>query len=145
MVGVLGLEPRTSALSGLRSSQLSYTPEGAGVYLPGAKRQARARPGGASRADPRLPDHLLSDAPISDPLSVVRPQRSLASWRPRPAARCTASAGQSARNAMGPVAWRTARKNDTSHATSLSRGSWKETPGADLLSRREAVSSAPRA
>ena len=27
MVGVLGLEPRTSSLSETRSSQLSYTPE----------------------------------------------------------------------------------------------------------------------
>ena len=26
MVGVLGLEPRTSSLSGTRSNQLSYTP-----------------------------------------------------------------------------------------------------------------------
>lgn len=87
MVGVLGLEPRTSALSGLRSSQLSYTPEGAGVYPRSHVRQARARPG-----------------------------------RPEP-----------------PV------ENDTSRATVTSRGSWKETPGVDLLSRRKAVSSAPRA
>ena len=28
MVGVLGVEPRTSSLSGTRSNQLSYTPNG---------------------------------------------------------------------------------------------------------------------
>ena len=31
MVGVLGVEPRTSSLSGTRSNQLSYTPNGEGL------------------------------------------------------------------------------------------------------------------
>ena len=106
MVGVLGLEPRTSALSGLRSSQLSYTPEGAGVYLPGAKRQARARPGGASRADPRLPDHLLSDAPISDPLNAVCPatQAGELAATPSRAVHCICGAERTQRHGPGRLA-----------------------------------------
>ena len=32
MVGVLGVEPRTSSLSGTRSNQLSYTPNRASRY-----------------------------------------------------------------------------------------------------------------
>lgn len=138
MVGVLGLEPRTSALSGLRSSQLSYTPEGAGVYLHHVERQARASPGRARAGGSRRPVAAARLAPHAARGSV---QRRHAAWRrePWPALRALARGAGPAR-AQGEHG-----KNDTSHATSLSRGSWKETPGVDLLSRREAVSSAPRA
>ncbi len=53
MVGVPGLEPGTSALSGLRSNQLSYTPNL--VCLPS---KALAKNGGGRRA--RTDDILLA-------------------------------------------------------------------------------------
>jgi hypothetical protein len=59
MVGVLGIEPRTSSLSGTRSNQLSYTPE---VVAPRGTAIARSATGGGNRVrtgDLMLAKHVL--------------------------------------------------------------------------------------
>src|SRR5262249_40988845 len=43
-VGVLGFEPRTSALSELRSSQLSYTPKRVGLAARHPQKTKKAKP-----------------------------------------------------------------------------------------------------
>ena len=73
LVGVPGLEPGTSSLSGTRSNQLSYTPEKGRTPGERVASQAESRTGGAGGI--RTPDRLVANQVLWP--TELRPRNSL--------------------------------------------------------------------
>ena len=71
MVGVLGLEPRTSSLSGTRSNQLSYTPIPQKVAYPSATGLGSPLRGTASFRGPRSPAFRAALCAVLVPASII--------------------------------------------------------------------------
>ena len=154
MVGALGLEPRTSALSERRSSQLSYAPGPVATFgsLRSEHRGSRTGPGAQATGPADRPEFDTTTAaggqgararastrPVGTPAGPRRDER-------RPPTADPDAVRRAARRGRGePGALRAGRarrraiqersRNEASPRSSKTTSGSEETPGTDLLSR----------